>query len=407
MAEQRERSKFSIFGPGMIITASFVGPGTVTTMTQGGAGFGYSLLWAVLFSIIATIALQEMVARLALVTNEGLGEAIRDIFNHHLLKIITVWFSMVAVAVGCAAYISGDLLGTSLGAAYLLDIPEHIIAPVIGIIILLIGLKGSYDLIEKVMTVLVLIMGVIFITTVIVIQPDFGAVLKGAFVPSIPNGSLLTVIALIGTTVVPYNFFIHATSIHERFNGVKDLKIVRTDTILAIGLGGLISAAILITAGTLIEGREVKSLVELSEPLKPILGDFAPLFMSIGLFSAGLSSAIASPMGAAATISSCLRWKGGLKSKKYRLVFAIVIFIGIITSSLGFEPLEVLLIAQALNGIILPLIAVLIFIILNKKNMMGKFANGIVLNIIGIFVVLVVSFLGIYSLIDAIQSFMS
>ncbi|MCJ0913025.1 MULTISPECIES: Nramp family divalent metal transporter [Mammaliicoccus] len=405
MTEKRERSKFSIFGPGMIITASFVGPGTVTTMTQGGAGFGYSLLWAVVFSIIATIALQEMVARLALVTNEGLGEAIRDIFNHQLLKIITVWFSMIAVAVGCAAYISGDLLGTSLGASYLLGIPENYIAPVIGIVILLIGLSGSYDLIEKVMTVLVLIMGVIFITTVIVIQPDFGAVLKGAFIPSIPNGSLLTIIALIGTTVVPYNFFIHASSIHERFNGIKDLKIVRIDTIVAIGLGGVISAAILITAGTLIHGKEVSSLVELSEPLKPILGDFAPIFMSVGLFSAGLSSAIASPMGAAATISSCLRWEGGVKSKKYRLVFAIVIFIGIITSSLGFEPLEVLLIAQALNGIILPLIAILIFVILNKKNMMGKFANGIVLNIIGLFVVLVVSFLGVYSLIDAIQSF--
>ncbi len=405
MTEKRERSKFSIFGPGMIITASFVGPGTVTTMTQGGAGFGYSLLWAVVFSIIATIALQEMVARLALVTNEGLGEAIRDIFNHQLLKLITVWFSMIAVAVGCAAYISGDLLGTSLGAAYLLGIPENYIAPVIGIVILLIGLSGSYDLIEKVMTVLVLIMGVIFITTVIVIQPDFGAVLKGAFIPSIPNGSLLTIIALIGTTVVPYNFFIHASSIHERFNGIKDLRIVRIDTIVAIGLGGLISAAILITAGTLIHGKEVTSLVELSEPLKPILGDLAPIFMSVGLFSAGLSSAIASPMGAAATISSCLRWKGRVKSKKYRLVFAIVIFIGIITSSLGFEPLEVLLIAQALNGIILPLIAILIFVILNKKNMMGKFANGIVLNIIGLFVVLVVSFLGVYSLIDAIQSF--
>ena len=405
MTEKRERSRFSIFGPGMIITASFVGPGTVTTMTQGGAGFGYSLLWAVVFSIIATIALQEMVARLALVTNEGLGEAIRDIFNHKLLKLITVWFSMIAVAVGCAAYISGDLLGTSLGASYLLGIPENYIAPVIGIVILLIGLSGSYGLIEKVMTVLVLIMGVIFITTVIVIQPDFGAVLKGAFIPSIPNGSLLTIIALIGTTVVPYNFFIHANSIHERFNGIKDLRIVRIDTIVAIGLGGLISAAILITAGTLIHGKEVTSLVELSEPLKPVLGDFAPIFMSVGLFSASLSSAIASPMGAAATISSCLRWEGGVKSKKYRLVFAIVIFIGIITSSLGFEPLEVLLIAQALNGIILPLIAILIFVILNKKNMMGKFANGIVLNIIGIFVVLVVSFLGVYSLIDAIQSF--
>nr|WP_263314094.1 Nramp family divalent metal transporter [Mammaliicoccus sp. Marseille-Q6498] len=406
MEEQKKRSKFSIFGPGMIITASFVGPGTVTTMTQGGAGYGYSLLWAVIFSIIATIALQEMVARLALVTNEGLGEAIRDIFNHHLLKILTVWFSMIAVAVGCAAYISGDLLGTSLGAAYLIGVPEHLIAPIIGVIILIIGLIGSYGLIEKVMTVLVLIMGVIFITTVIVIQPDFGAVLKGAFVPSIPNGSLLTIIALIGTTVVPYNFFIHASSIHERFNGIQDLKVVRLDTIVAITLGGIISGAILITAGTLIEGHKVSSLVELSEPLKPILGDFAPLFMSIGLFSAGLSSAIASPMGAAATISSCLRWKGGVKSKKYRLVFAIVIFIGIITSSLGFEPLEVLLLAQALNGIILPIIAILIFVILNKKNMMGKFANGIILNIIGIFVVLVVSFLGIYSLVDAVQSIM-
>lgn len=183
-----------------------------------------------------------------------------------------------------------------------------------------------------------------------------------------------------------------------------DLKAVRIDTIVAIGLGGIISAAILITAGTLIEGDEVSSLVQLSEPLKPILGDFAPLFMSIGLFSAGLYSAIASPMGAAATISSCLRWKGGVKSKKYRFVFAIVIFIGIFTSALGFEPLEVLLLAQALNGVILPIIAILIFIILNKKNMMGKFANGIVLNIIGLFVVLVVSFLGIYSVVDAIQS---
>lgn len=155
----------------------------------------------------------------------------------------------------CSIHI-GDLLGTSLGAAYLLGIPENYIAPVIGIVILLIGLSGSYDLIEKVMTVLVLIMGVIFITTVIVIQPDFGAVLKGAFIPSIPNGSLLTIIALIGTTVVPYNFFIHASSIHERFNGIKDLRIVRIDTIVAIGLGGLISAAILITAGTLIHGKK-------------------------------------------------------------------------------------------------------------------------------------------------------
>src|SRR5699024_1218786 len=159
-------------GPGMIITASFIGPGAVTTMTQGGAGFGYSLLSAVAFSIIATIVLQEMIIRLSLVTREGLGEAIQELFAHKVGKLIIVWFTLIAVTIGCAAYISGDLIGTSLGAAYLLNLPEHVVAPVIGIIILLIGLFGNYKFLEKVMIFLMVIMGIIFITTMVVIKPD-------------------------------------------------------------------------------------------------------------------------------------------------------------------------------------------------------------------------------------------
>ncbi len=394
-------------GPGMIITASFIGPGTVTTMTQGGAGFGYSLLWAVAFSIIATIVLQEMIIRLSLVTREGLGEAIQDLFSNKIGKLIIVWFTLIAVTIGCAAYISGDLIGTSLGASYLLNLPENWVAPVIGVIILLIGLFGNYKFLEKVMLVLMVIMGAIFITTMIVIKPDVMGILKGAFIPTIPDGSILTVIALIGTTVVPYNFFIHSTAVHERFNGVKELKFARWDTIISITVGGVISAAILISAATLIKGEEVSSVIQLAGPLEPVLGDAAPIVISVGLFAAGLSSAIASPTGAAATISSLLGWKGGMQSKKYKLVFVVIIIIGIITSALGFEPLQVLLIAQALNGMILPIIAILIFIIINKKNLMGRFVNTLWLNIIGGLVVLTVSFLGIYSFIDAITSFIS
>lgn len=394
-------------GPGMIITASFIGPGTVTTMTQGGAGFGYSLLWAVVFSIIATIVLQEMIIRLSLVTREGLGEAIQDLFSNKIGKLIIVWFTLIAVTIGCAAYISGDLIGTSLGASYLLNLPENWVAPVIGVIILLIGLFGNYKFLEKVMLVLMVIMGAIFITTMIAIKPDVMGILKGAFVPTIPDGSILTVIALIGTTVVPYNFFIHSTAVHERFNGVKELKFARWDTIISITVGGVISAAILISAATLIKGEEVSSVIQLAGPLEPVLGDAAPIVISVGLFAAGLSSAIASPTGAAATISSLLCWKGGMQSKKYKLVFVVIIIIGIITSALGFEPLQVLLIAQALNGMILPIIAILIFIIINKKNLMGRFVNTLWLNIIGGLVVLTVSFLGIYSFIDAITSFIS
>lgn len=389
-------------GPGMIITASFIGPGTVTTMTQSGAGFGYSLLWAVVFSVIATIVVQEMIIRLSLVTREGLGEAIQSLLQHKVGKFILVWFILIVVTLGCAAYISGDLIGTSLGAAYLLHLPKHVVAPIIGIIILLIGVLGNYDFLEKVMIVLMVIMGLIFITTMILVQTDVGAIFKGALVPTVPNGSMLTVIALIGTTVVPYNFFIHSTAVHERFHSIKALRFARWDTVLSITIGGIISAAILISAATLIRGEEVSSVIQLARPLEPILGQAAPYAMSIGLFAAGLSSALASPTGAAATISSLLGWKGGMSSKKYKTVFACIIIVGIISSALGFEPLQVVLVAQALNGMILPIVAIVIFIIVNRRGLLGDYVNNWKWNVIGGLVVAVITFLGGYSLVDAV-----
>src|SRR5690625_943471 len=400
------KEKLKIFGPGAIITASFIGPGTVTTATRAGAGFGFALLWAVIFSIVATIVLQEMVARIGIITKQGLGENIRDLFDNVILRFAAVWIVMIAVCVGCAAYISGDLLGTSLGVSYLFGIPENYVAPVIGVIILLLGISGSYKIIEKLMLFLIAVMCVTFITTMIVSGPEIAEVLKGAFIPGIPNGSILMIIALIGTSVVPYNFFIHATTESEKWASAEGLKESRWDTIITITVGGIITAAILITAGALIHGREVTSVVELAAPLEPLMGEFAPLFISIGLFAAGFSSATASPMGAAVTVSSFMRWKGGFDNTKYKIVFSLVIGLGIVTSALGLEPLEVLLFAQALNGLILPIIAILIMIVINKKDFMREHVNPLWLNVIGWVVAAVVSFLGIYSLADAVTAFL-
>ena len=261
---------------------------------------------------------------------------------------------------------------------------------------------GNYDFLEKVMIVLMVIMGLIFITTMILVQPDVGAIFKGALVPTVPNGSMLTVIALIGTTVVPYNFFIHSTAVHERFHSIKALRFARWDTVLSITIGGIISAAILISAATLIRGEEVSSVIQIARPLEPILGQAAPYAMSIGLFAAGLSSALASPTGAAATISSLLGWKGGMSSKKYKTVFACIIIVGIISSALGFEPLQVVLVAQALNGMILPIVAIVIFIIVNRRGLLGDYVNNWKWNVIGGLVVAVITFLGGYSLVDAV-----
>ncbi|MGG3448890.1 Nramp family divalent metal transporter [Domibacillus aminovorans] len=400
------KDKMKIIGPGAIITASFIGPGTVTTATRAGASYGYAILWAVVFSIIATIILQEMSARLGIITQQSLGDAVREQFTKPILKFGSMWFVIIAIMVGCSAYIAGDLIGTSLGLTTLTGIPEHVLGPIVGVIILLLGLSGSYQLIEKVMIVLVVIMSITFITTMVVAQPDLGEMFKGAFVPAIPDGSILTIIALIGTTVVPYNLFIHSSTVQGRWNQPHHLKESRWDIIISIGLGGLITAAILITSATLMRGVEVENVAAMSIQLEPLLGSWAKVFMSIGLFAAGLSSAIASPLGAAITISSVLNWENGMKDKRYKLVFVTVMIIGIVSSGLGLKPMDVLLFAQALNGVLLPFIAIFLLIVMNNKKRLGDHTNSVKANIAGVIVALICTGLGIYSLVDAINAFM-
>ena len=228
-----------------------------------------------------------MSARLGIIARKSLGDAIREQFDHKILKFGSMWLAMIAVSVGCAAYVAGDLIGTSLGITTLTGIPENILGPIFGVIILILGLSGSYKLVEKVMIFLVVVMSITFITTAIVSQPDIGALLRGTFVPSIPAGSIIMVIALIGTTVVPYNLFIHSSTVMEKWNRANHLRESRWDLIVSIGVGGIITAAIVITAGTTIFGVDVQSAADLSLQLEPLLGDWAKVFISLGLFAAG------------------------------------------------------------------------------------------------------------------------
>jgi Mn2+/Fe2+ NRAMP family transporter len=289
----------------------------------------------------------------------------------------------------------------------LTGVSENTIGPVVGIIILLIGLSGSYKLIERVMIVLITVMSITFVTTMVTAQPDPGELFRGAFVPSIPTGAIITVIAIVGTTVVPYNLFLHSENVKERWSEPRHLKEARLDVFLSIGLGGLITAAILITSGATIRGLEVESVADLALQLEPLLGSWATAFISIGLFAAGFSSALASPLGAAVTVSSVLKWERGMKNIRFKMVFLSVMAIGIISSGLGFEPLDVLLFAQALNGLILPFVSIMLLVIMNNKNRLGHYVNHWKMNLVGGIIVLICVFLGVYSIVDAIMSFTS
>lgn len=397
------KDKIKAVGPGAMITASFIGPGTVSTATQAGAGFGYALLWAVIFSIITAVVLQEMSARLGIVTRNGLGEAIVKQFENETLRKLSIILVGGSITLGCASYISGDLSGTALALSTLIGVESRFFGPIIGIVVFLMVYKGSPKVLEKILTVMVAIMAFVFITTMFIAKPDLVALSKG-LVPTIPDKGMIYIISLIGTTVVPYNFFIHATSARDNFKTTDELVLSKWDTYASIIVGGLITSSIVITSATLMYGKSVTSAADMATQLEPLLGSWAKTFMGIGLLAAGLSSAIATPLGASYTLAGLLGWEYNNKDKRFRNTNLVIVAIGIIVSGLGLNPLTIITIAQALNGIILPVIAIFLVYITSSKKQLGEFKNSKAITVVGSIIALITVFLGMNSLIDALKN---
>ncbi|MCT1431118.1 Nramp family divalent metal transporter [Brachybacterium muris] len=397
------KRKGSLFGPGLIIAASFIGPGTITTSIVTGASYGFALAWAIVFSIVATIVLQEMASRLGLGGRIGLGEAMRRTFANPVAKILMVILVVSAIGIGGAAYAGGDTTGTALAVSSVLPIPVWII--VVSIILAIAGLliSGSYKVVEKVLMVMVVILALLFIATTFVVQPPFLEALKGMFVPSIPAGAALTAIALIGTTVVPYNVFLHASLVQENWGDMEENKAIREariDTVSSIAIGGMITLAVMATAfgGMFVHGISAETGTDLAKALEPLLGDAAGWVFAIGLFCAGFTSALAGPLGAAYAICGVLGLSTDMKSWSFRLVWILVLAVGAFIALTGFEPVSIIIIAQAANGLLLPIIAIFLLITMNNKELLGKHANGIVSNVVGVLITLVVIGLAVYQL---------
>lgn len=397
-------------GPGLLVTAAFVGPGTVTTASVAGSSTGYALLWALAFSIIATIVLQEMSARLGIVSREGLGEALRTIFDNVLIKVVSVALVVTAITIGAAAFETGNITGAASGLASLGG-SSSLWAVVIGVAAFSLLASGAYKVIERVLVTLVIVMSIVFLVTAIIVQPNVGEILAGLFAPDIPEGSLVTVVALIGTTVVTYNFFLHSSSVQDKWPESvptgEALAQSRTDTIASITLGGLITLAIIVTGAAAFFGTdtEISEAADMAQQLEPLLGPAAKFFFAIGLFAAGMTSAVTAPLAAAYATSGAFGWGRDLKSWRFRAVWLVVLLFGtVLAASVGASPAQVIILAQAANGLLLPMVAVFLLVVMNRSDLLGDFRNGTVGNVIGGIVVLVAFFLGIRTLVLVFQT---
>ena len=401
---------FKNIGPGTLVAAAFIGPGTVTLCTLAGVNFGFNLLWAMLLSIIATIVLQEMAARLGIISQKGLSEVIREeIKTPFLRKGITVLI-LSAVVVGNASYEAGNISGGILGLESILgkyslslgNMSINLMSLLIGFIAFLLLYIGNYKFLEKALISLVLLMSVSFVATAIITKPNILEVLNGLFIPRFPEKSILTIIGLVGTTVVPYNLFLHAALVKERWHKKEDLSFAKKDTIISIILGGLVSIAIIISAAA-IQTTDITNAADLAKGLAPLFGDFAKYFMALGLFAAGITSAITAPLAAAYVAKGCLGWSGGLKSKKFRFVWIAILCLGVLFSSIGIKPIEIIKFAQVANGMLLPIIAGVLLWIVNKKSVLGIYINTKTQNVLGILILCIAIFLGVKGILKVLN----
>ena len=356
-------------GTSSLIVAAFVGPGTVLTCASAGVTFGYDLAWVLFFSTAAVFILQSFTAATGILARKGLGEAFRETATKPVARIVLFGLVVVGLWIGCAAFEMGNVVGAASGIQTVLGVEIGIRWIVLAIsflagLLLLLNLPS----LTRIFSLLVVLMSILFFATVIMTPVDWKAALRGLVIPSLPDGSLLTVVALMGTTIVTYNLFLHATATKKHWENETSADAWRRELkgmAIFLPIGGLVSFAILLSGAKLSStGTEVNQVAAFASLLEPVAGPASRYLFGLGMFAAGITSAITAPLAAAAGITEIFG-KAAHKDGRhvFRSVWISVLLTGLFFGLTDFSPLRVIIAAQAANGLLLPFIAAFVLVL--------------------------------------------
>ncbi|MEZ4702802.1 MAG: divalent metal cation transporter [Rhodothermales bacterium] len=349
-------------GTSSLVVAAFIGPGTVLTCATAGLGFGYDLGWVLLFATVAVFVLQSYTAGTGILAGKGLGEALREAADTPAKRWATTALIVLGLWIGCAAFETGNLVGAAAGVQAMLGL-EGDMRWLVGGCALVAGLllRLRMRLLIQILAVCVGGMSLTFLATLALAPVDWGSALAGLLQPALPEASPLVAVALVGTTIVTYNLFLHPSAARAYWAGESPRAAWRGELLgmaLFIPVGGLISFAILVAGATLAgEGGTVSQVADLAALLEPALGGAAPYLFGAGLLAAGLTSAVTAPLAAAAGIRELFGWPDDPRDPRATAVWLSVVVVGLLFNLTGFSPLAVIVAAQAANGLLLPLIA--------------------------------------------------
>jgi len=395
-----------------VISAAFIGPGTVTTCTKAGAQFNFDLMWSMVFSTLACILLQEATARITIFSGMNLGEAISKHYAGKSTKKLVMILIVGAIIIGSAAYEAGNILGSIEGLLFIFPKTSKKIFVIFVGIFAFLALNFNSNTIAKLMGGIVFFMGIAFITTAILLKPSFPDLIMGSFVPTIPktSGAGILILGIIGTTVVPYDLFL-GSGVADKNQAIVDM---RFGIVVAIAIGGIISMAIIAVGSSITSGMSAEARGEIianfnfkqvSNILSLYIGQWAVYVFGFGMFAAGFSSAITAPLASTITAKSIFMNKNKENKKSliyYKLVAVGVLLVGLTFGFLEVKPIPAIIMAQALNGLILPFVSIFLIFVINNGKLMGfDKINGWFSNILMAFVVWVTLIIGAINVLTA------
>jgi Mn2+/Fe2+ NRAMP family transporter len=396
----------AVMGPGLIAGIAGNDAGGITTYSVLGASTGLTLLWLFPITMAILAIVQEMAARLGVVTGQGLSDLIRDRFG-----VRPTAFAMLVLLVANVANTVAEFSGAA-AALEIFGISRYVTVPLVGIAIWALVLKASYKTVERIfLGVTIVFFG--YVVSAILSRPDWFQVGRSLVSPSLDltPAMLLLVVAVIGTTITPYMQFYLTSAVAEKGIDVDELKLEQADAIGGSIWTNVIAIFIVVAAASTIglAGGAINSAADAAKALEPVAGPLAELLFAIGLFGASVLAATIMPLSTAFVICEAFGWESGVDKRfgDARAFFSIYTFVlvagALVVLIPGLDLLPVIVASQNLQGLLLPIVLIFMVLLANDRRLMGDHRNGRVANVlawgaVGIVVVLDVVLLGVSAL---------
>ncbi len=365
------------FGPAFVVSVGYMDPGNWGTDIEGGARFGYSLLWVILLANLMAILMQTLSAKLGIATGKSLPEVCRDHYPRWLS--ITLWATaeLAAIATDLA-----EFLGGAVGFYLLLGIPLFPAALLTGVVISLILLLERYGFrkVEIAIIGLIAVIGFVYMVEISLARPDWPSILHGLTTPSIPIGATLVAVGIVGATVMPHNLYLHSALIQTRVRSGDSLerkksiyRLAIMDSVVALNGAFFVNAAILIMAAAVFSGGAMQeySLESAYQTLTPLLGSLAGAAFAIALLASGLASSTTATMAGQVIMEGFLHHKMNVWLRRGITMVPSLVVIG-----MGLDPLKILVMSQVSLSFQLPFAMIPLVLFTSNPRIMGEFTNN-------------------------------